>query len=363
MAELFLIPIISLFDVHDVAVRDWLKKLDDEALMSHLDSPYGLDRHFPDSARHAMKGVEEIHTEVLRLLDALDTQAVFLDISVDFVELENRYNKRLLSPSEFWQEYYRTGACAQGSSKTVYCIYIKGIFDRLTGLIENKEQLPLSVVFYGSDIKTAEELIPVYEDAFDRDGEFVLQIARELNEIMNLRESPKHLWYSTMSAKQTAISYEETEKFYTELLYRLRRLLKFRAREHFIRNLREKALEFLAAYEKFLDHKLREEEIKFSNILEGLTVLAAQSELRTAVIFCAPMHYFTFLNSLKKEKRLREMGITFREIDIMRLLDMMKPFMQKNRIMQSNYEIALDITGRKPKIPGVQDAVTLHSFS
>lgn len=360
MPELFLIPIISVFDVHDVAVRDWLNKLGDDALRRHLDSPHGLDRFLPESARHAMKGVEEVHSEVLKLLDIIDPQAVFLDISVDFVELENRYNKRLLSPTDFWSEYYRTGAFAQGSSQTLYCIYIKGIIDRLSRLIENKEQLPLSVVFYGPDIKTREELIPVYEDVFDRDGEFVLRMARELNVIMNLRESPEHLWYSTMTAKQTAVSYEETEKFYTELLYRIRRLLKYRAREHFVRSLKENALEFLNAYEKFLDYKMREEEIKLSNILEGLNVLVVQSELRSIVIFCSPMNYFSLFNSLQKEKRFHEMGITFSDIDIKRLIEMMKPFMQKSRIMQSNYEIALDILGRKkPQRFDVPDAIIM----
>lgn len=362
MPELFLIPIISTFDVHDVAVRDWLNKLDEEALRSHLESPHGIDRFLPVSARHAIKGVEEIHNEVLRLLDTIDPQAVFLDISVDFVELENRYNNRLLSPSGFWQEYYRTGACTDGSSQTVYCIYIKGIIDRLTRLIENKEQLPLNVVFYGLDIKTREDLIPVYEDAFDRDGDFVLRMAKELNVIMNLRESPEHLWYSSMAARQTAVSYEETEKFYTELLYRIKRLLRFRAREHFIKNLKENALEFLYSYERFLDHKIREEAIKLSHIMEGLNVLSTQSELTAIVIFCGPMHYFALLNSLRKEKRLREMGITLNDIDIMRLLDLMKPFTQKNRIMQSNYEITLDITGRKkPQRFDVPDAIIVPS--
>ncbi len=343
MTDLFLIPIISVFDVHDVAVRDWLIKLDDKTLKSHLESPYGLERYFSQSARHAMKGVEEVHNEVLRLIDTIDPQAVFFDISVDLVELENRYNKRLLSPSEFWKEYYQAGACIEDASRSVYCIYIQGIIDRLIRLIENKEHLPLNVVFYGLPMKTREELIPVYEDAFDRDSEFVLQMAKELNEIMNLRESPEHMWYSTTAARQTAVSYEETEKFYTELLYRIRRLLKYRAREHFVRNLKDNALEFLNAYEKFLDHKIREEEIKLLNILEGLNILAVQSELRNIVIFCAPMNYFSLLKSLQKEKRLHEMGITLGDIDIKRLIETMKPFVQKSRIMQNDYEVALDI--------------------
>lgn len=347
MTDLFLIPIISIFDVHDVAVREWIDKLNDENLKDRLESPYGFERYFSESTRLAIRGVEEVHKEVLRLLDTIDPQAVFLDISMDFVELENRYNKRLLSPSEFWKEYYQAGACIENSSKSVYCIYIQGIIDRLRRLIENKEQLPLSVIFYGPPMKTREELIPVYENAFDTDSEFVLQMANKLNEIMNLRESPEHIWYSTTAARQTAISYEETEKFYSELIYRIRRLLKYRTREHFVRSLKDNALLFLDAYEKFLDHKIREEEIKLSNILEGLNVLAAQSELNSIVIFCAPMNYFTIFKSLQEEKRFQDMGIKFRDIDINRLIETMKPFMQKSRIMQSNYEIALDILGRK----------------
>lgn len=347
MPKLFLLPIISTFDVHDVAVREWLNKLDDITLRRHLESPYGLERFFPQNSRHALKRVDEVHDEAMRLLESIDPQAVFLDISVDLVELENRYNERMLSPSEFWAEYYQTGACEQGSSRILYCIYIKGIINRLIRLIENKEHLPLSIVFYGTDIKTREELVPVYEDAFDKDSDFVLQIAKELNEIMNLRESPKNLWYSTMAIRQTSVSYEETEEFYNELLSRIKRLLKFKVREHFVKNLKGMAMEFLSAYEKFLENKMKEDNMKISNILEGLHVLTSQSELKAIVIFCQSMHYPVLLNSLKKEKRLQEMGISFVDIDIMRLLNLMKPFTSKNRIMQSNYDLALDITGRK----------------
>ncbi len=94
MPELFLIPTISMFDVHDVAVRDWLNKLDATAIQTHLEYPFGLDRFFSESSRHALVNVDEIHKEILRLLDILNPHAVFLDISIDFVELENKYNKR-----------------------------------------------------------------------------------------------------------------------------------------------------------------------------------------------------------------------------------------------------------------------------
>ncbi len=347
MQKLFLIPIISVFDVHDVAVRDWLNKLDDSALRSHLEYPFKLNHFFPESARHALMSVDNVHNEILHLLDIINPQAVFLDISVDLVELESKYNKRLLSPLEFWSEYYGISASMSGSLHTIYCIYIKGIIDKKIRLIESKEHLPLSVVFYGVDIKTREELIHVYENILDMDGEFLLQIARVINEITSLRASPKHLWYSPMQVRQMAISYEETEKFYSELLIRLERLLKFKLREYIVRSLREHALEFLSAYEKFLDYKMGEDEIKISHILEGLNFLTAQSDYSAIVIFCAPMHYSALMNALKKEKRISELGITIRDINITALLNKMKPFNQKNRIMQSNYDIALNILGQK----------------
>ncbi len=77
MAKLFLIPIISIFDVHDVAVRDWLNKLDDPALNTHLESPFRLDRFFPESAQHVLKSIDSVHSEILRLLDIIDPQVVF----------------------------------------------------------------------------------------------------------------------------------------------------------------------------------------------------------------------------------------------------------------------------------------------
>jgi hypothetical protein len=345
MPDLFLIPMISIFDVHDVALRDWLDKLDNESLKKHLESPYGLDRFFPQNSRHALNSADKIHDEVLRLFDTIDPQAVFLEISTDLVELENRYNKRLLSPSGFWSEYYSIQNCEEIYLQDVYCIYIKGIIDRLAKLIENKEHLPLSVVFFSPDARTREELIPVYEDALDKDSEFLLRMANELNEIMNLREKPKNLWYTTMGQKQAAVSYEETEKFYNELTNRLKRLLKFKVREHFVKNLKENAREFQKAYERFLDHKIREEEILLSNILEGINVLTAQCELNKIVILCGPVHYPALFNSLEKEERLKEKGATLVDMDIRKLLELLKPFIQKNRIMQSNYEIALDILG------------------
>lgn len=357
MPELFLIPIISIFDVHDVAVRDWLNKLDEPALHTHLKYPFKLDRFFPESSRHALMSVDAVHNEILRLLDMIDPQVVFLDISVDFVKLENKYNKRLISPLEFWSEYYQISADKSGQ-QAIYCIYIEGIIDKKIRLIESKEHLPLSVVFYGMDIKAREELIPVYENTIDRDDEFLLQIARVINEITSLRESPKHLWYTSMQVRQTAVSYEETEKFYNELLSRLGRMLKFKIRDYIVKSLRKHAMEFLSAYEKFLEHKIREDEIKFSNIIEGLNVLAAQSDYPAIVIFCGTMHYCALLNALKKEKRLAELGITVGDTNITALLDKMKPFVQKSRIMQSNYEIALNILGKeKPEKYNASGAV------
>ena len=50
-------------------------------------------------------------------------------------------------------------------------------------------------------------------------------------------------------------------------------------------------------------------------------------------------------------RRVAGMGIRIGDIDIRALLNKMKPFLQKNRIMQNNYDIALNILGRK-KSPG-----------
>lgn len=347
MPKLFLIPAISLFDVHDVAVRDWLNKLDATAIQTHLEYPFSLDRFFSESSRHALLNVEEIHNEILRLLDIINPRAVFLDISVDFVELENKYNKRELSPLEFWSEYNQVSANMSGMPQSLYCIYINGIIDKEIRMVESKEHLPLSVVFYGLDVKTRGELIPVYENIFDKDSDFILDIARIVNELTNLREKPRHLWYTPMQVRHMAVSYEETEKFYTELLFRLERMLKHKVRDYIVKKLRNRALELVTSYEKFLDYKIREDEIKFSNIIEGLNVLSTQSGYSSIVIFCGPMHYSALENALKNEKRLHGLGISFESTDLAALLDKMKPFMQKNRIMQKDYEIALDILGRR----------------
>ena len=40
-------------------------------------------------------------------------------------------------------------------------------------------------------------------------------------------------------------------------------------------------------------------------------------------------------------------GFVIQEISHIELFEKMKPFIQKNRIMQSNYEIAMDILGRE----------------
>ena len=114
------------------------------------------------------------------------------------MELENKYNKRLISPLEFWSDYYQISASVDGS-QALYCVYIKGIIDKEIRLIESRDRLPLSVVFYGQDIKSREELIPIYEYIRDMDGEFLLQIARAINEIASFRELPEHLWYAPIT--------------------------------------------------------------------------------------------------------------------------------------------------------------------
>ena len=350
MSKLFLIPIISVFDVHDAAVREWLDRLDENTILSHLEYPFKIERFFSEGGKHALVCADIVHKEVLSLMGSIDPQSVFLDISIDLYGLENKYNKRLISPHEFWEEYYEILSNRMPEpAKTLYGIYIKEVIDRNIGLIESKDRLPLSVVFYGLDMKSREELIPVYEELFSRDGEFTLKAARAINEIANLREKPKRLWYSPLKSRQMAISYEETERFYNEFLIRLKRLLKFKVRDYFVKTLKDEALLFVLSYEKFLDHKMKEDEIRLSNIIEGLNVLTDQSDDLAVVVLCEPMAYNALLNELKNEKSLKQM-IAMEEAEIKPLLDKMKPFLQKYRIIESNYEIALDILGRKKPV-------------
>ena len=164
---------------------------------------------------------------------------------------------------------------------------------------------------------------------------------------MNLREKPKHLWYSPLKAGQIAISYEETEKFYNELLNRLGRLLKFKVRDYIVKSLSLQARAFVSSYERFLDYKIKVDEIKISNIIEGLNVLTAQSDYPAIAVLCEPLHYSALLDSLRKDRNLNQRGITIEEPDISSLMGKIKPFIQKNRIMQSNYDMALNILGRE----------------
>jgi len=348
MFRLFLVPSINIFEVHDSAVRDWLANLDDAAIQQYLGNPFRLERYFPQSARHALISAEKVHKELLILLDIIDPQSVFLDISIDLSDLENKYNKRLISPREFWEQYYETVSSEMiEPAKTLYSIYIMQIIEKNTRLIESKDRLPLSLVFYGVDRISREEMIPVYEEVFEKDGEFLLQAARAANEIINFREKPKHLWYSSQKMRQMAISYEETRKFYDEFLSRLRRLLEFKARDYFVKRLRNKAGEFADAYEKFLDHKIKENEILFSNIVEGLNILTSQSGNQSIVILCDPINYDVLHDLLGKKITITFPGISMADIEINALLNEMKPYLQKNRIMQSNYDIALNILERE----------------
>ena len=288
---------------------------------------------------------------LLTLLEIIEPQAIFLDISIDLSQLENKYNKRLISPLEFWEQYYETISDDMiEPARTLYRIYIRRIIEKNTRLIESKDRLPLSLIFYGVDRRSREKIIPVYEEVFEKDGEFLLQTARAANEIINFREKPNHLWYSSQNMRKMAISYEETQEFYDEFLSRLRRLLEFKARDYFVKSLRNKAREFVVAYEKFLDHKIIENKIIFSNIVEGLNILASQSGNTSIVIVCDPINYAVLHDLLGKNIDTIVPGISMDTIEINNLLNEIKPFLQKNRIMQSNYEISLNILDReKPK--------------
>jgi len=348
MNRLFLIPSINIFEVHESIVRDWLVKLDDAAIYKYLEQPFKLERYFPQNARHALISAEKVHTELLTLLDIIEPQAIFLDISIDLSQLENKYNRRIISPREFWEQYYKTVSSDMiEPARTLYRLYITQIIEKNIRLIESKDRLPLNLIFYGVDKRFREEIIPIYEEVFEKDGDFLLQAARAVNEIINFREKPKQLWYSSQNIRQMAISYEETQKFYDEFLSRLRRLLEFKARDYFVKNLRNKAGEFAAAYEKFLDHKMKENEIIFSNIVEGLNILTSQSGDLKIVILCDPINYDVLHDLLGKKIDATFPGISMAAIEIDALLNEMKPFLQKNRIMQSNYDIALNILERE----------------
>jgi hypothetical protein len=360
MKRLFLIPSINIFEVHDSVVRDWLTKLDDAAIHQYMENPFKLERYFPQSARHALISAEKVHKELLTLLDIIDPQAIFLDISIDLSQLENKYNKRLISPREFWEKYYDTVSSDMTEpARTLYRIHITQVIEMNTRLIESKDRLPLSLIFYGVDKISREEIIPVYDDVFEKDGEFLLQAARAANEIINFREKPKHLWYSSHNMRQMAISYEETQEFYDEFLSRLKRLLEFKARDYFVKSLKNKAEEFALAYEKFLDLKIKENEIIFSNIIEGINILASQSWNASVVILCDPINYEALLEFLGKNNKTVFPGISLENINIDLLLHEMKSFLQKNRIMQSNYDIALNILERRK--PGKYARSSIYS--
>ena len=273
-------------------MREWLSRLEDNVLKEHLEYPFKLERFFPESARLALINGNKVHDEILSLFNNIDPQAVFLNISIDLHELENKYNKRLISPLEFWQEYYENiSNDISEPARTLYRIYLKEIIDKNIRLIESKERLPLNVLFYGLNMRSRDELIPVYEETFNLVEEFTLQMARAVNEIMNLREKPKQLWHSSFRATRVGISYEETEKFYDELLSRFKRLLKYKARDYFVKSLWEQARVYAGSHEKFLDYKIREDEMKFLNITEGLKILGSQIELSEIVILCQPLDY------------------------------------------------------------------------
>jgi hypothetical protein len=347
MSRLFLIPSINIFEVHDSVVREWLIKLDKIAINQYLENPFKLERYFDESARHALISAEKVHKELLILLDIIEPQAVFIDISIDLSELENKYNKRMISPQKFWELYNETVSSDMAEpARTLYRIYITQINEKNTRLIESKDRLPLSLIFYGVDRRSREKIIPVYEEVFEKDGDFLLQAARAANEIINFREKPKHLWYSSKKMRQMAISYEETQKFYDEFLNRLKRLLEFKARDYFVKNLGIKAGEFVIAYEKFLDLKMIENEMIYSNIIEGLKILTSQSGDLSIVILCDPINYAMLHDLLGKNIGATFPGISRESIEMNALVNEMKPYLQKNRIMQSNYDIALNILKR-----------------
>lgn len=354
MSNIFLIPIINVLDVHDAVMRDWLSGLNDAVVKEHLEYPFRLERFFPENAKFALVNGNKVHDIILSLFNSIGPHAVFLNISTDLYEIENRYNKSQISPHDFWREYYENVSIdISEPAEILYKIYLNEKIEKNIGLIESKERLPLNVLFYGSDICSMDEFSQVYEETFKMVEDFTLQMARAANEIMNLREKPKHLWHSSLNAARVGISYEETEKFYDELLNRIKRLLKYKARGYFAKILCKQARAYADSYEKFLDYKIKHDENKFSNIVEGLKILRSQSDRSEIVILCEPLDYAALLDSLRNKLErafLGSSGFTLQKIDLSELFEKMKPFIQKDRIMQNNYEIALNILGiEKPE--------------
>src|SRR4030066_803353 len=126
MPKLFLIPIIDGLEVHDAVIRDWLSGLEETAIKEHLEYPFRLERFFPESARLALINGNKVHDEILTLFNIIDPYAVFLNISTDLYELENKYNKRLISPHEFWRDYYENiSKDISEPARTLNNIYIR----------------------------------------------------------------------------------------------------------------------------------------------------------------------------------------------------------------------------------------------
>lgn len=348
MPRIFLIPAISIFDVHDTAVRDWLNKQKDSKIREYLDYPYRLDNLFLESVKQAIICAERVYEETLKLVDSINPQAVFLEISQEHIKLENDYNSRKIASDTFWKEYYKyiLGSLLSEAAKLVYQGYMERTFRRMARLIENLDHHPLRVVFYDIKEEDKEKLVPIYEEALDRDGDFVLKLARMGSDMAAFKEIPRYMWYTTMRPKQMAISYEETEDFYEELYSRYQRLLRFKIREYIVKRVGKEARIFLASYEKFLDSKILEEEQKARNIQEALPLLIAQAwEVKNIVIYCAPIYYEGLHTRLEKSLHEFKRSFSLPKKDISKLLEAMKPFTQKNRIMQGNYSLALNILG------------------
>jgi len=135
--------------VHDSVVKDWLNKLDEASVQTISGTSFlNWKGFFSESGKNALISAGKVHKELLAFTGFDRSQAVFLMFQLNLCELENKYNKRLISPQEFWEKYHETVSSDMNETvRILYRIYIKEIIDKNIRLIESKDRLPLSIVF------------------------------------------------------------------------------------------------------------------------------------------------------------------------------------------------------------------------
>ncbi|HIH44362.1 MAG TPA: hypothetical protein HA257_04580 [Candidatus Methanoperedenaceae archaeon] len=337
MKELYILPYVSFFDAHDVALRDWLRINDDAGVRKYMGAPGSAQRLFPENARRALAWADSAFDELRRLMVTIASDAVFLDISTDHDRLEEAYNLKALSSQELWCEY--TGFLFRSPDGEVkrefYRKYMAPLVEGMSGLIEGRR-----AYFYDVDEAARSRFIPVCDAAFDANADFMLALARLASRMGGFREAPRHIWHTTPMLRQKAVLYEESAAFHAGLMSTLARLLKARTRGYIVRNIHEQAYDFLSRYERFLDMKSEVDSQRMNNIVDRVL---SQDEVR-AVMLCEPMHFMSMRQGLERAAEIfPEMRLGKTDITI--LLKRMSRFTQMFRNMQANYVFALDVLG------------------